>query len=186
MKHTFVGQITYEDDQITSVLNNKYSIVNSPIYFDEYKHVILPFKSEIVYYYRDNLSYQLPKYSELDIENNLKKVICNGLSYGDDSFIIYDGIDTYIIPDNSVLTIDGKKENLSALSYIVANQATLKYYNYGKGEFVTKENVKVANLKVNNVDIDLMNDVVVYNKKSIIIGKSIDNYPIYKEDLNGK
>ncbi len=181
LKNTFTGKVVYGDDMITSLTSDT-SLVDSVMYYADSSKIIIPFKSKIVFYYRDNLAYSLPKYSTLESKKDIKTLNCDGTEQNVDSFIIYDGVDTYILPDKSILTLDGDKIELSALSYIIANRGSLTYYDYDKDALVIKENIKVANLHMNNADFDLYNDVVVYNNKTLIIGNDIDNYPVYKED----
>ena len=52
MKNSFEADITYEDDKITKIVSPKYSIVNSVLYYQDKDEVIIPFDSEIVFYYR--------------------------------------------------------------------------------------------------------------------------------------
>ena len=182
MKNSFEADITYEDKQITKISSSKYSIVDSVIYYKDKDEIIIPFDSEIVFYYRDNLTYYLPKYSTLSLNNTLKAINVDGIDYSVDNFIICDGNDYYFLPDESVLTLDGVKITLSPLSFIDANRGTLTYYDHAKDRLVMKENVKVANLKINNVNIDLFGDVIVYNKKSVLIDSDIKKYPVYKVD----
>ncbi len=182
MKNSFEADITYEDDKITKIVSPKYSIVNSVLYYQDKDEVIIPFDSEIVFYYRDNLTYQLPKYSTFAINNSVQKIKVQGVDYSTDSFIIYDGQDYYFLPDKSTLTLDGEEIELSPLSYVDANRTTFIYYDYAKDKVVVKENIKVANLKINDADIDLFGDVVVYNKKSLLLDSDVKKYSIYKSD----
>lgn len=180
MKNSFEADITYEDGQITKISSSKYSIVDSIIYYKDKDQAIVPYDSEIVFYYRDNLTYQLPKYSTLGSNKSLKTINVEGIDYSVDNFIIYDGKDNYFLPDASTLTLDGEKIELSPLSYIEANRATLIYYDYAKNKITVKENVKVANLKINDANIDLFGDVVVYNNKSMLLDSDVKKYSIYK------
>ena len=181
-KKSFSSTITYEDEKITKVEAKEYSLIDSPLYYEDSSKVIVPYKSEIVFYYRDNLTYRMPKYSTLEKNNDVNKLNIDGKYYNLDNFIIFDGKDTYLLPYQSTLILDGEKIGLSALSYVIANRATFMYYDYENDTFMTRENVKVANLHMNDIDIDLYGDVVVYNKKNNIIVNDIDNYPVYKED----
>lgn len=182
MKNSFSANITYADNQITQITSSRYNIIDSMLYYDQESKAIIPYESELIFYYRDNLTYSLPKYSTLSVEKTLKTLGVEGNEYNTDSFIIYDGEDTYFVPDESILIVDGKKISLSAMSYIVANRATLTYYDYKEDDLITLEGVIVANLKIDNAYIDLFGDAVVYNKKTILIDQDIKKYPVYKED----
>ena len=182
MKNSFEAELTYEDKKITKISSSKYSIVDSIVYYQDKMQTIIPFDSEIVFYYRDNLTYYLPKYTLLGINKSIKTLNVNRIDYNVDSFIIYDGKDNYFLPDKSTLTLDGEKIELSPLSYISANRATITYYNYGSDKVVVKEGIKVANLRINDADIDLFGDIIVYNKKSILLDSDIKKYPVYIED----
>ena len=181
-KKGFKAKVYYEDGRITKIETDNYNILNSPIYYEKDSKVILPNQNELVFYYRNNLSYRLPKYSTLRQKDSALIINSEGNNYHIDNFFISDGSDTYVLPNESVLTVDGKEISLSALSFVVANRVTLLYYDYALDKMNILENVKVANLHINNADVDLLNDMVVYNKKTSLIVNDIDSFETYKED----
>jgi hypothetical protein len=178
-KTSFTGTVSYENDKITGISSKEFKVYNnSIIYSEETDNVIIPKESIIVFYYQENLSYKLDKFSE--VQNNV--VVSEGKKIPSSNYIIFDGEDMYFIPNESVLTINNEKIELSKNSYIIANQETFIYYDYLNDKLVKKDNIKSASLTIENAHLDLLKDVTVYNKKVTLLENNLNILNIYKEN----
>ena len=182
-RNDFTGNISLENDKIVKITSDEFKpYEGSIIYYAESERLIIPKTSAIVFYYRDNLTFKLNKYSEVYFDNNSTVVVSEGKKIASGNFFIYDGEDTYIIPINSTLKVNGNEISLSAGSYIIASPDNLIYYDYVLNTINKVEGINNASLKIGNAQIDLLKDVTVYNNKVVLIEQTIDDMGIYKED----
>ena len=178
-KQLFTTKVSYENNKIVSIDNNIYE--NSLIYYENNLHLIIPKTSMIVFYYQDNLTYRLNKYSEYLKDNGSNIIISEGSKIISNDFFIYDGDDLYILPDASILNINNNVINLTSGSYIIANQDNVIYYDYENDSIMTIDNIEKAQLNLKNITIDLLKDVTVYNNKVLLLDINSNNTEVYKE-----
>ena len=182
-RNEFYSTLDLEDDKIVKISSKTYNVYeNSPLYHVEKDEMIIPKNSSIVFYYQENLSYRLPKYSEVILEGASTSVISNGKKKADSGYFIYDGEDLYIIPSNSILNINGNEVALGAFSYVIANKNYVTYYDYSSKIANKIENIESASLVIKDVAIDLLKDVTVYNDKVTLINTNVNSMEIYLED----
>lgn len=182
-KTSFKGTLKYENDQVVSIKAEDFNIYeDSFIYYEDKMRVILPKDMSIVFYFRNNLSYKLPKYSEVASEDSTNIIYTGGKKYLNDDFFLYDGEDLYFFISDTNLNINGMVYPLSKYSYVYARGDELLYYNHDADEAVLLKDVQSASVKVKNVGIDLLNDATVENNKISILNDNIASLGSYKED----
>ncbi|MBQ6840938.1 MAG: hypothetical protein IJO63_02330 [Bacilli bacterium] len=183
-KMEFDAKLSYENDGLINITAKEYKVYeNSPIYDSSKTKVIIPKVSSIVFYYRQNLTYRLPKYSYISLEAGSSVINSNGKEKAETDFFVYDGVDTYLIPVESTISINGKVTNLSAYSYVIANSNYVTYYSYETDTIETVEaDIKNATLKINDVSVDLLKDVTVVNSKVNLLQTKVSNLDVYLED----
>ena len=182
-KKSSLAKVSLENNKIVEIKPEDFNIYqNGLIYVNEENRVIVPKNSMIVFYYQDNLTYKLSKYSELIQNNNSKIIISEGKKIISDNFFIYDGEDTYIIPDLSNLIINGEELILGANSFVIASPDSIIYYDYDNDIINKVNDIKSASIKVNNIVIDLLKDVTVYNNKVVLLDNDVNKMAVYKED----
>ena len=183
-KKEFSAKLSYEDDILVNVKAKDYSIYeNSPIYLSKQTGIVMPKESSVVFYYRQNLSYRLPKYSSLTLEDGSSKIKSKENEQKESNFFIYDGLDTYLFPIASTLKVNDTVVNLSKYSYVIANSNYVTYYDY-ETDSVTKIETVInrAILTINDMSIDLLKDVTVINSKVSLLTTNISSLDIYLED----
>ena len=180
-KQLFNSTIAYENDKIVSIDNNIYE--NSLIYYEDDLHLIIPKTSMVIFYYQNNLTYRLNKYSEYLKDSSSNIIISEGNKIISNNFFIYDGDDLYILPDESTLNINDENINLSSGSYIIANKDNLIYYDYANDEIVISDNIQKASLKLKNITIDLLKDVTIYNSEVLLLEKN-NNIDVYVKEMD--
>lgn len=182
-KKKFEAKLSYENDKLVNIKSNDYLVYeNSPIYLEDSIGIIIPKQSSIVFYYRQNLSYRLPKYSTLTLSSSSTHINSNGNKTVETDFFIYDGLDTYVLPVASQLKVNGTEISLSSYSYVIANSNYVTYYDYEKDIVQTIENINSASLIINDLTIDLIKDVTVINSKVSLLDTQISKMDIYLED----
>ena len=183
-KTQFNATLSYENDKLVNIKSDDYLIYeNSPIYLQNETSIIVPKESSIVFYYRQNLSYRLPKYSFMILEESSSVVNSNGKEKVDTDFFIYDGENTYIFPVASTLKVNDTVVNLSNYSYVIAGVDYVTYYNYDSKTIEKIEGtITKASITINDMTIDLLKDVTVINSKVSLLSSNIKNMDIYLED----
>ena len=183
-KKTFKAKLSYENDALVNIDSENYKVYeNSPLYAINDTQIIIPKQSSIVFYYRHNLSYRLPKYSMVAYDEGSNLINSKGKTSVDTDFFIYDGVDTYIIPSDSVLKVNSTNIELSKYSYVIANRNYVTYYDYEKDLAQTIEGtIKSVVLTINDVAIDLIKDATVINSKVGLLNNNISSLDIYLED----
>lgn len=182
-RNDFYAKISLENNKIVDISSQTYNVYNnSPIYYVEKDSIIVPKESSIIFYYRENLSYRLPKYSKLTLDDGASKISSNGNEEAVSGFFIYDGVDTYIIPKKSTLNINGGELTLGEYSYVIANQNYVTYYDYATKIANKIENIEKATLTFDEVAIDLLKDVTVVNSKVGLLETNVSSLEVYLED----
>ena len=184
-KEEFNATIHRENDKIASIESKDFNIYNkSAIYYLEKFALIIPKKSSIVYYYRDNLAYKIDKYSELTLENNAKVIKNNGVDIVTDNFFIYDGEDLYIFPRDVVLKINNDSIELGAGSFVYADYKDIIYYDKLTDAVKKIKNVNNAGIMIDSLGIDRLNDATVYNNQVKLLNKDISHLDDLKPEIN--
>lgn len=180
----FEGKVSLENNSIVNITANDYDIYGkTPIYYKDKDGMIIPKMSSIIFYYREGLTYRLPKYSKLESIEGADIVGSNGKTEAANNFFIYDGDNLLIIPKESTLKVNGKVYNLGKYSYVIADINGVTYYDYETKEInVISEQITNATLTIDDVSIDLIKKVMVINKEVQLLIKGIDKLPIYLED----
>jgi len=176
-KIEFEAKISEENKKIVNIDSDTHDIYEvTPIYYKDEIGMIIPKNSAIVFYYRDNLIYQLPKYSKLTNVDDANIINSNSKTESASNFFIYDGEDLYIIPNDCTIKVNNQEITLSGYSYIIADINGVTYYNYELDEvIVIDEQIKSASLIINDVGIDLLKDVTVINSKVRLLPSNVSN-----------
>lgn len=182
-KNEFKATLHYENERLVKVDSKDYNIYeNSFIYYNDKNKIIIPKDMSIVFYNRKNLAYKLPKYSEIENDNNANIIYTGGKKYLNDDFFLYDGEDIYFFISDVSLFTKGEEIKLSKYSYIYARNDDLLYYNKEEDKSYVISDVSGSYVKVGEVKIDLLKDATVYNNEVMILGANLNNLPSYKED----
>lgn len=185
-RYDFESANEYENGKLVKMKAKNYNIYDSSlIYVKDEKSIIIPKVSSIVFYNQSNLTYRLPKYSEVTLSHGSDIVKSLGKKIVSNNFFIFDGEDTYFFPSNVVLVIDGKEINLSAYSYVVAGSEVITYYDQSTDKLqMIQNNVKYAYVKVDDVTIEILKDVTIKNDKVLLLYNKVDNLIDYVEEKN--
>lgn len=182
-KNEFKATLHYENERLVKVDSKDYNIYeNSFIYYNDKNKIIIPKDMSIIFYNRKNLAYKLPKYSEIENDNNANIIYTGGKKYLNDDFFLYDGEDIYFFISDVSLFTKGEEIKLSKYSYIYARNDDLLYYNKEEDKSYVISDVSGSYVKVGEVKIDLLKDATVYNNEVMILGANLNNLPSYKED----
>lgn len=182
-KNEFKATLHYENERLVKVDSKDYNIYeNSFIYYNDKNKIIIPKDMSIIFYNRKNLAYKLPKYSEIENDNNANIIYTGGKKYLNDDFFLYDGEDIYFFISDVSLFTNGEEIKLSKYSYIYARNDDLLYYNKEEDKSYVISDVSGSYVKVGEVKIDLLKDATVYNNEVMILGANLNNLPSYKED----
>lgn len=180
---TFKATLSYENDKIVNIKSDTHNIyVNSPLYSEDNKEIIIPKTSSIVFYLKNNETYRLPIYSTLTNTDSINYISSNGQKESTEGFFIYDGVDTYIIPSKSTLKVNKETINLGTYSYVIANSSYVIYYDYEKNIVGKIDDINSASLTVDDIAIDLLKDVTVNNNKVQLLLTDINGLKVYLED----
>jgi len=180
----FGAKLSYENDALVNIDSEEYKVYeNSPLYNIENTHIIIHKESSIIFYYRQNLSYRLPKYSVVTYDEGSSIINSKGKEKVDTDFFIYDGVDTYIFPVSSILKVNNTTIELSKYSYVIANNNYVTYYSYDSDTIQTIEGtINKVTVKINDIAIDLMKDATVVNSKVGLLNNNVSSLDIYLED----
>ena len=146
---------------------------SSPFFFEnEGAKVLFPEAMEVVSLFENQQLYKTNSLAE--IENiDERTIISDGgkekeLNFG----FLYDGNDLYFFPQETIVVIDGERRNLSAFSYVIANNGgNFEIYDYGKDEFLIIDTYSKASIEFNGCAIDLVSDSYRYgNDWGILVG----------------
>lgn len=107
----------------------------TPVYYKDSSMVLFPEEMNIVFPLKDGAQYRMYKYSLYESIDDEKRITVNTETKNYNYFFLYDGDGIYFFPDDVVLKIgDNKKIDLSFNSYVYADEYTLIYYDYQKGD----------------------------------------------------
>lgn len=187
-KKEYDAKLSYENDKMVNIKSDTFKAYEgSPIYDQNSQRIIVPKTSSVIFYLRHNLAYRLPKYSSLTFKEGSSFISSNGKKASDTNFFIYDGEDMYIIPVKSVLKVNKLEIELSAYSYVIANEMNVTYYDYETDTIkIIDGTISQASLFIDEVGIDLLKDVTVINSNVELIVSNVDKLNIYLEEENGK
>lgn len=110
---------------------------STPIYYKEEEKVIFPNEMNIVFPLKNKSQAKTKEFSYVKKVNNLYYLTFEDYKNNIDHFILHDGKNLYFFSDSVNFVIDNENIELSPLSYIVATQNELSYYDYEKDEFKT-------------------------------------------------
>lgn len=155
-----------ENSEIFFNYNNEKLLLNtSPLYFKNTTKLVLPYTTSIVNPVDSGKANKINYFSML-----YQKDGCIFLESNDtlkelrDGFI-YDGVDTYIFLEETIIEFNGSKYEVSPFSYIIAPyNGTMEMYLYDIDKYIIEdiENIEiVATSKKSQYQIHLQNDMLV-------------------------
>lgn len=183
-KKEYKASIKYENNKIVSINSKEYTpYEKSLMYYKDEDKVFIPKDTMIIFYYQDNISYKLPKYSLIHDDNNSNVINIDNKKYAEDSFLVYDNEDLYFFITDTTLNYNGNEILLGKYSYVIASSDGITYYNYGTKEiFRNEDTVTKAVITINDLKIDLLTDCLVYSGKVRMLNRDMSALKIYKED----
>lgn len=162
-------------DEIIDITASKKMDINNIVYSSKSNKVIFPKEMTILFVYDNYNQYKVPMFSSLtyDSANTSYKLKTNDYDKEVSNFVLYDGTDLYFFAESSILDINGKKINLSPMSYVIMNNNnSVEYYDKesDKNEVIEINNNKVY-VSNNAYKIDLGQDKAIRYDKFVLLNK---------------
>ena len=145
-----------------------------PIYYKEEQKVIFPNEMNIIFPLKNKSQSKIKEFSYIEKVNNINYLTFEDYRNNIDHYVIYDGNSIYFFSDSVTFTVNGEIITLSPMSYIVAKQNELNYYDYGKAEFVKIETSKEIIVTNDYYTINVTNDYVDYQNSKLMLTSNFD------------
>ena len=162
--------------EIIDITPSKNMDLTNVVYIEN--KAIFPKEMTALFVYENYKQVRLPIYSsiEYDESNTAYKLKTTDYDKEVANLVLYDGYDLYFFPESSILDIEGKKINLSPMSYVIVNNNnSLEYYDKETDKYyitnITNEKVYVSN---NAYRISLNEDKALRFDKFVMLNKPID------------
>lgn len=185
-KFDYKGNITLDrNNNITNIkFNNKKSkLYSEPIYYSKKEKIIIP-----TYYNLVNTSVGLQNkikyYTELELIDDSYYLKNDKLNYKLNNNFLYDGSDMYIFIQQSTVTFNDIKVEISPLSFVnyIFDTKELYIYNYKEDKITYYEKVDTDVYVLNdNYKVNLSSDNIIYKNKQKLLMKNFD----YLKNLKG-
>lgn len=177
------GEITklkYKDIEI--------DVDSTPIYFKNIDNeMLLPTNMGFYILRVVNKNYKLPYFSRIYVDKSENET-SSYLKFNDEKIyleksFLFDGENLYVFLTDTVITVDDKKIELSALSYITVNyQDEVTYYDKVNDKFViipSHKNDVVA--QIDGYKVNLSTDSIMYENNNKLLSRDVDKLATYKK-----
>lgn len=179
----FYTEVTLNNEgDVTKMLYNgeELELVSEPIYFNGQKKVVFPSRMSVVFPYVDGNQKKINRFTQIDAEG-MQPIVSNiDLKYALTDAFIYDGYDVYFFLEKGTISYGDKEIEITPLSFVRSEyDGILAVYNYENNEMIYEEKVSgnvVANF--GGYSINMINDTVEIDGKSILLSKNIDTQPL--------
>lgn len=124
--------------------------------------VVFPSNMSIVFPIKSGQQFKTPEFSYIKKINDLQYLTFEDYHKNIDHYFLYDGKDLYFFSDEVTFTANGKEIKLSPLSYLIATNGDVRYYDYETDTFdyiSTNEIITVSN---KYYTVNVTNDNIVY------------------------
>lgn len=177
------GEITklkYKDVEI--------DVDSTPIYFKNIDNeMLLPTNMGFFILNDVTKNYKLPYFSRIYVDES-ENDVSSYLKTGDDKVyleksFLFDGNNMYVFLTDTVITVDNKKIELSALSYINVNyQDEITYYDKKNDKFyVIADHEKDVVALIDGYKVNLSTDSIMYEKNAKLLLGNVEEFPTYKK-----
>ena len=179
---------TNRKNEIVDFKTKEYDIHfdSTPVYYQNKEKVIFPSNMSVVMPTLNCSEYLAPKYSYLTIKKSNKLLTTEKYNNRLGHYFLYDGKDLYFFLDETKLKIGKQEITLSPLSYIIANENGISYYDKNTDTYKT--------IKINNTQSIVENDyykiyisldnIDYYGTDVVLTAKVTELNPIYMKDNN--
>ena len=189
VKYEYTGVASYEKDKLINVNDEgkKIEVDDSPIYFQAVDNeCIVPINMGLFFLSDKSKSYRINYFSRLSTELSDNKemgfVTYDGKkSYMKESFL-YDGNDLYVFPYSIVVEVEGKKYELSPLSYVkVLYKNSVEMYNKAKDEYIEIEEINDDVIAYfGDYKINLSTDMIISSDGERLLIKNVNKLLPYE------
>ena len=156
---------------------------SSPLYYEDLSKVIFPQEMSIVFPLLEGSQFKLYKYSSYYSDDSIHYIKNNADLGIYEYFFIYDGVDLFFFPEETVLKIDNKDFiELGSKSYCrLVGGETLIYYDTAtdKGE-VIELNGNIVNVVGKYIDVNLNYRYFMSFSNKVLLADTNNLNPVFK------